>query len=385
MELLFKLFIKDKDNTCDEKVRNSYGVFSGAAGLFLNVVLFASKFVAGFLTGSVSITADALNNLSDAGSSIITLIGFKLSGKPADHDHPFGHGRIEYISGFFVAVLILFMGFELIKSSVSKIINPTNIEFSVASVTVLAVAVILKLWMYFLNMKIAQKINSKTVKATAKDSLSDALSTTVVLFGVLASSIWNVNIDGYMGVLVSVFILYTGYKTITDAISPLLGHAPSKELVGEIEKTIMSGEDIIGMHDLIIHNYGPTRFMMSVHAEVRSDCDILNIHDKIDLIEKKLNEKFGCDAVIHLDPIETDNEVINETKKIVESIAFEIDNRISIHDFRMVTGNTHTNVIFDVVIPFDVGLSDKFVVEILKQKISEFNNTYFAVVHVDKS
>ncbi|MBQ2897775.1 MAG: cation transporter [Clostridia bacterium] len=385
MELLFKIFIKNKDNISDQSVRNSYGVFSGAVGILLNIVLFVSKLAVGFLTGSVSVAADALNNLSDAGSSIITLIAFKLSGKPADHDHPFGHGRIEYISGLFVAVLILFMGFELIKSSVSKIINPAKIEFSTVSVVILALAVLLKLWMYFFNMRISKKIASKSIQATAKDSLSDALSTTTVLLGILIAKIWGFNIDGYIGLLVSVFILYTGYKAIIDAISPLLGHAPDETLVSEIEKTVMSSEGIIGTHDLIIHNYGPTRFMMSIHAEVPADCDILKTHDEIDLIEKQLCEKFGCDAVIHLDPIETNNEVINETKRIVEDIVLELDKRLSIHDFRMVTGDTHTNVIFDVVIPFDIGLSDNFVIENLKQKISEFNNKYFAVIHIDRT
>ena len=385
MEILFKIFIKDKDNIKDEKVRKSYGILSGATGIFLNFILFAFKLIAGFVSGSLGIVADALNNLSDAASSIITLIGFKLSGKPADHDHPYGHGRVEYISGLFVSVLILFMGFELIKSSFSKIFNPVDVEFNKISLLILMMAVAVKLWMYFFNRKIGKRINSKPLFAVAKDSLSDAVATTTVITGLFVSEMCDLNIDGYIGVLVSLFIIYTGYKTITDAISPLLGHAPDEDLVKEIEKIVMSSDGVIGMHDLIIHNYGPTRFMMSVHAEVPCDGDILKLHDQIDLIEKQLCERFGCDAVIHLDPIETDNEVKNETKKIVEQIAKEIDSRLSIHDFRLVTGDTHTNVIFDVVIPFEIGLSDKFVIENLKQKILEFNNKYFAVIHVDKS
>lgn len=385
MEILFKIFIKDKDNIKDQSVRNSYGVFGGAVGIILNIILFAAKLFAGLITGSVGIAADALNNLSDAGSSIITLIGFKMSGRPADYDHPFGHGRGEYISGLFVAFLILLMGVELAKTSVGKIFNPIAVDFKLVSIIILVLSIALKLWMYFFNMKIAKKIDSTSMTATAKDSLSDTLSTSAVLAGVLISKYFEINLDGYIGLLMSLIILYTGYKTIKEAISPLLGVAPDKELVEEIEKTVTDCDDIIGMHDLIIHNYGPTRFMMSVHAEVPSDCDILKIHDKIDLVEKQLSEKFGCDAVIHLDPIETNNEVITKTKKIVENIVSEIDVRLSIHDFRMVTGDTHTNVIFDVVIPFDVTLSDRFVTDILKQKISEFNNSYFAVIHVDRA
>lgn len=385
MELLFKLFIKDKDNVKDESVRNSYGVLGGAMGIALNVILFAAKLFAGLVTGSVGIAADALNNLSDAGSSIITLIGFKMSGRPADHDHPFGHGRGEYISGLFVAFLILLMGVELVKTSVGKIINPTNVEFDSVSVAILIAAILLKLWMYFFNMKIAKKIDSNSLEATAKDSLSDSLSTLAVLAGIIIAEIFEINIDGFIGLLMSALILWTGYKTIREAISPLLGLAPDRELVEDIEKTIMDCDEIIGMHDLVIHNYGPTRFMMSAHAEVRSDCDILKIHDRIDLVEKTLSEKYGCDAVIHLDPIETDNEVINQTREIVAEIVSDIDKSLSIHDFRMVTGDTHTNVIFDIVIPFDEKLSDRFIEDTIKQKISEYNETYFAVIHIDKA
>jgi len=385
MELLFKLFIKDKDNLKNEKVRNDYGAFCGIAGIVLNILLFAAKLFAGIVTGSVGIAADALNNLSDAGSSIITLIGFKMSGRPADHDHPFGHGRGEYISGLFVAFLILLMGVELAKASVEKIFNPTLVAFNALSVIILVIAILMKLWMYFFNMKVAKKIDSSSLEATAKDSLSDSLSTSAVLAGVIVAKIFSINIDGYIGLLVSALILYTGYKTINDAISPLLGVAPDKELVAGIEKTVLDCDEIIGMHDLVIHNYGPTRFMMSVHAEVRADCDILKIHDRIDLVEKVLSEKYGCDAVIHLDPIETDNEVINQTKEIVEKIVSDIDGRLTIHDFRMVTGDTHTNVIFDIVIPFDEKLSDRFIEDTVKQKISEYNENYFAVIHIDKA
>lgn len=384
MEFLFKIFIKDKDNIKDLKVRNNYGVFGGIVGIILNFLLFAFKLFAGIVTGSVGIAADALNNLSDSGSSIITLVGFKMSGRPADHDHPFGHGRGEYISGLFVAFLILLMGAELAKASVEKIFNPVLIEFSVLSVIILVCSILVKLWMYFFNLKIAEKIESDALKATAKDSLSDCIATSGILAGVLVAGAFDLKLDGYIGLLMSAFIIYTGYKTIKEAISPLLGLAPDKKLVAGIEETIMCCDEIIGMHDLVIHNYGPSRFMMSVHAEVSADCDILKIHDRIDLVEKTLGEKFGCDAVIHIDPIETDNELITQTKSLVEKIAVEIDERITIHDFRMVSGDTHTNVIFDMVIPFDQKLSDRFVVEQVKHKLAEYNENYFAVIHVDK-
>ena len=385
MELLFKIFIKDKDNVKNEKVRNNYGIFAGAVGIFLNVLLFISKLFAGIITGSVGIAADALNNLSDAGSSIITLIGFKMSGRPADHDHPFGHGRGEYISGLFVAFLILLMGVELAKASIVKIFKPTHVEFTAMSIVILIIAILVKMWMYFFNTKISKKIESNSLKATAKDSLSDSLSTLAVLIGIVISKAFQINVDGYIGLLMSVLILWTGYKTVKESVSPLLGLAPDKKLVEGIEKTVLDCEEIIGMHDLVIHNYGPTRFMMSVHAEVRADSDILKIHDRIDLVEKTLSEKYGCDAVIHLDPIETDNEVINQTKKIVENIARDIDPRLTIHDFRVVTGDTHTNVIFDIVIPFDEKLSDRFIENTIKQKLSEYNENYFAVMHIDKA
>jgi len=385
LELLFKIFVKDKDNVKDERVRNRYGVLGGAVGIVLNILLFVFKLVAGIITSSVGIAADALNNLSDVGSSVITLIGFRMAGRPADNDHPFGHGRGEYISGLFVSFFILLMGVELVKTSISKMFNPTSVEFTFSAMLILVLSILLKLWMYFFNIKISQKIDSQAMKATAKDSLSDVLSTTAVLAGLLASKFFDVNIDGYIGFLMAVVILYAGYKTLKEAISPLLGARPDNNLVKQIERIVMSCDNIIGMHDLVIHNYGPNHFMMSVHAEVSADCDILTIHHEIDMVEKKLSQEFGCDAVIHIDPVETDNVIINATRKVVESTLKDIDERLSVHDFRMITGDAYTNVVFDVVIPFEVKLSDRFVVDMLKQKISEFNSTYFAVIHVDKS
>ncbi|MBQ7901174.1 MAG: cation transporter, partial [Clostridia bacterium] len=273
MNTLFKLFIKDYKNTYNEDVRNRYGILGSVTGIILNIFLFVFKLVASVLTASIGIAADALNNLSDAGSSIITFIGFRLSGKPADRDHPFGHGRAEYICAMFVSMLILFMGFELCKSSVSKIIKPQSTQLDTASVVILIAAVLTKGWMYLFNRKIGKAIDSKPIIATAKDSLSDAVATTAVLLGLLIEKLFDINVDGYTGLLVSIFILYTGVGAIKDSMSPLLGSIPDKELVAAIKDTIMAHDEIVGIHDMVIHNYGPTRFMMSVHAEVPCDVD----------------------------------------------------------------------------------------------------------------
>ncbi len=384
MELLFKLFIKDKDNTADEKVRAKYGEFAGTVGIIVNLILCIIKFFAGFLSGSVGIMADAFNNLSDAGSSVVSLTGIKLSGKPADNDHPFGHGRMEYISALIVSFVIILMGFELAKSSLSKIVTPDEIIFSPVSVIILIVAIFCKVWLYLLNKKIGEKISSSPIIATAKDSLSDSLSTFAVLVSLLIAKLFDVNIDGWAGLLVSLFILYTGIETVKDSLSPLLGNPPDSELVAEIEKTVLAHSTVIGIHDLIIHNYGPARFMMSLHAEVPSGGNILEMHDEIDLIEKELCEKFKCVAVIHMDPIETDNALVSGMRNTVTEIVENISKDLSMHDFRMVTGPTHTNLIFDIVVPFDFEMSDGEIKEEIRTKVSGYNNAYLCVIEIDK-
>ncbi len=385
MNTLFRLFIKDYNNTDDEQVRNSYGMFAGVTGIVLNIFLFVFKLVASVFTSSIGIAADALNNLSDAGSSIITFIGFRMAGKPADRDHPFGHGRAEYICAMFVSMLILFMGFELCKSSISKIINPQSTSLSTASVVILALAVVTKGWMYLFNRRIGSVINSKPISATAKDSLSDAVATLAVLTGLGVEKMLDINIDGYTGLIVSVFILYTGVGAIKDAMSPLLGSVPDKELVDAIKSTIMAHKEIVGIHDMVIHNYGPTRFMMSVHAEVPCDGDILKIHDTIDIIEREISAKFKCDAVIHMDPIETNNEYVKTVSDTVLTVIKGIDSRLTMHDFRMVSGETHTNLIFDVVVPYDFDMTSKKLTKLIQQEIFNINSSYFVVITIDKS
>ena len=383
--LLIKLFIKNPDDTGDETVRQQYGMLGGAVGIALNVVVFCIKLFAGLLSASVAIVADALNNLSDALSSVITLIGFKMSGKPADRQHPFGHGRIEYISALFVSIAILYMGIELVRSSFDKIMNAEPIVVTAASVFILVVSILLKTWMYFFNRKIGKKISSQSMAATAKDSLSDSIATAAVLIGVLISYFTGYTIDGYIGLIVSAFILWTGYTTIRDSLTPLLGQAPDPELVKEIEQLVLSHEGVIGMHDLIIHNYGPTRFMLSLHAEVSADENVVKMHDTIDLIEKELQTHFKCDAVIHMDPIETNNTLINQTKQFVEDVIHSISSELSLHDFRMVTGPTHTNLIFDLVVPFDFQIKDDDLKQMIQDKVAARDSFYCTVINIDKN
>jgi len=384
MDFLFKIFIKNYKDIHDETIRRKYGLFSGVLGITLNFVLFCIKIAAGVIASSLGIIADAINNLSDAGSSLITLIGFKLSGKPADHEHPFGHGRFEYISAMLVSVAIILMGFETGKSSLEKIIYPKDIYVSKLTVTILVLSIIIKAFMYFLNKIVGKKISSTPIMATAKDSLSDCIATGIILICVLISHYTEINIDGYAGLMVSIFILYTGVVTMRDSISPLLGHPPDKKLVEDIEKTIMSHDIVAGIHDMIIHNYGPTRFMMSVHVEVESSNDIFTIHDTIDIIEREIHQKYGCETVIHMDPIETDNEIIQTAKNQIYEILNRIDKNLSMHDFRMMSGKTHTNLIFDVVVPYNFKMDSKELISTIQNEVFKVNKSFYVIITIDK-
>lgn len=382
-KLLVKLFVKNKDDISNPRVRQSYGYLGGAVGIFCNLLLFGAKLFAGILTASISITADAFNNLSDAGSSIVTLIGFKMSSAPADDEHPFGHGRIEYISGLIVSLLIMLMGFELLKSSADKLIHPEAIEFRWVSVIILLVSITVKLWMGFFNKKLGVIINSEAMKATAADSLSDVASTSAVLVATVISGLTSFNIDPFAGLVVALFILYAGFKTVKETLSPLLGQKPEPEFVKEIQEFVMSYDHVVGIHDLVVHDYGPTRRIISLHAEMPCTVDIMHLHDTIDLIEKDMNKKFSCETVIHMDPIVADDEVTNRTKEVVKAIVREIDERISIHDFRMVAGPTHTNLIFDVVVPHRFKLSNSEVIALITAKAKEADPKYEVVITVD--
>ena len=384
VELLAKYFIKTKETEAPE-TRQAYGILCGSAGIFFNILLAIGKFVAGLLSGSIAIMADAANNLSDAGSSLIVLFGFKLAGQKPDPDHPFGHGRVEYISGLLVSVLIIYMAFDLLKSSVDAVLHPGEISFEPIILIILIVSILVKFYMFLYNRKIGKRIHSEAMLATSMDSLSDMGATAVVLISMLVSHYTSLQIDGICGVLVALLIFYAGFNSAKETINPLLGQPPEPEFVKRIEDIVGAEEEIIGIHDLIVHNYGPGRVMISLHAEVPADGDILALHDMIDNVEHRLKSELHCAAVIHMDPVCTKDEQTLELKQMVTNIVKEVDEVLTIHDFRVVTGPTHTNLIFDMVVPFDFSISDVDLADQIQNKIWKYNPVYFAVIEIDKA
>ena len=383
--LLAKHLIKDYQNITAPEVRRAYGVLCGAVGIAINLLLFALKLLAGTLAGSVAITADAFNNLSDAGASIVTLLGFRLAGHKPDTEHPFGHGRIEYISGLIVSLVILLMGFELLRDAVGAILHPEAVECSALTVAILLISICAKCYMYCYNHGVGKKLNAAAMQATAADSLSDCAATTAVLLATLAGHFLHWQIDGWCGLVVSLLILWAGFQAAKDTLSPLLGQPPTEEFVQQIHDIVMANKSICGIHDLIVHDYGPGRVMISLHAEVPAHGDILALHDEIDNVEKELHDRLGCEAVIHMDPIVTNDETVNAAHEKIAALVRSIDENISIHDFRMVTGPTHTNVIFDAVVPYRCKMSDREAEETIKKAVHELDPHYFAVVQIDKS
>ena len=384
-ELLARWFIPHRDNTADGAVRRAYGTLCGAVGIGLNVLLFIGKFFAGQLSGSIAVTADAFNNLSDAGSSAVTLLGFRLAGKKPDTDHPFGHGRIEYISGLIVAGLILLMGVELAKSSFDKILHPEEVTFSALAVVILAVSVAVKLYMWFYNRRIGGKLRSAAMEATAMDSLSDAAATFAVLLATLIGKWTGLAVDGYVGLLVALFILFSAYKAAKETLSPLLGQAPDPELVQRIRDIVAEHDTVVGIHDLVVHDYGPGRQMVSLHAEVPASGDILELHDVIDNIERELHEKLHVQAVIHMDPIVTDDTEVDALRRQVAELARQVEPRMTVHDLRVVRGTTHTNLVFDAVLPLDAAITPAEAARRIREKVSELDGDYYAVVTVEHS
>ncbi|HHU52217.1 MAG TPA: cation transporter [Firmicutes bacterium] len=378
-----RMFVKDYVDTASVQGRERYGKFAGIVGIASNLFLFLLKILIGALSGSIAITADAVNNLSDSASSLITLLGFKLSGKPADAQHPYGHARMEYVTGLIVSFFILFIGFELFRSSVGKILRPQDTEFKLVTILALTVSILLKFWQCLFYRKIARLINSTTLAATAMDSRNDTLATTAVLAAIIISRISGYNLDGHMGAAVALFILVSGVNLVNETISPLLGMAPTNELVERIYKKILSYENIIGLHDLAVHSYGPDRYFASVHCEVSADQDIMVSHDLIDDIERDFLENDGIHLVIHLDPIVTDDERTNELKAVVEELVREISPDLSIHDFRVVWGVSHANLIFDIAVPCSIQWSDTELVELVTERIQRINSTYYPVIMVD--
>ena len=384
LTLLINLFIKDKDNISDVKVRENYGVLCSGYGIFLNICLFAGKYLAGVLSASISMMADAFNNLSDAGSSIISLIGFKLASKKPDPGHPFGHGRIEYLAGLGVSALIVIMGYQLCLNSFSKIRHPEETVFSTVSIIILSVSILVKFYMAFYSKKIGKKIDSQTLQATATDSMSDTISTFVVLIGSLITHFTGIKLDGYLGMFVGILILIAGIKSAIEVISPLLGEAPSEEFIKSVEKIVMSYDEIVGIHDLIVHDYGPGRLMITLHAEVPADGNVLDLHDVIDRAEYELGQKLNCHATIHMDPVSVGDEYVDSLKAKVKEILSNMEGIVNFHDFRVVKGNTHTNLVFDVVASYSLKRSDDEIKLDIFNKIQEYDPKLFSVITVDR-
>ncbi len=381
---LIALFVKDYENIADLKVRERYGFLSSTVGATCNLILFGIKFILGTISGSIAITADAFNNLSDVGSCIVTLLGFKMASKPADRDHPFGHGRVEYLSGLVIALLILLVGTEFIQNSVDKILHPSPVEFSLPVLIGLLASILVKLWMNRFNLTLSKKINSASLAATAADSLSDVMATTVTLISVIASRFTTLPIDGVMGLVVSVMIFKAGYEVAKDTLTPLLGTKPDPNLVGEIKHMILQYDGIIGVHDLIIHDYGPGRTFVTAHAEVPMTNDMMYSHDVIDNAEREIGKKLNLNIVIHMDPVQTNCAQTNRVRMAVVEKVKEIDPRFSIHDFRMVSGITHSNLIFDVVVPIEYGKEDSEIQKEVENKLTELDSSYLGVITIDR-
>lgn len=382
---LINRFIPKSNNPATPESRAAYGKLAGTVGIFCNIILFISKITAGLLSGSVSITADAVNNLSDASSSIISLFGFKLACRPADEEHPYGHGRYEYLAGLMVAFIIMVIGAELLRNSVMKIIHPTVVEFSWLSVGVLSFSILLKLWMMIFNNKVGRIINSKTLFAAAADSRNDVITTAAVLIAALLSRFTTLELDGIMGVLVALFILYSGFGLVRDTLDPMLGKAPDEELVNAIREKILSYSGVLGTHDLMVHDYGPGRQFASVHVEMAAEDDPIVSHEIIDSIERDFLKNDGLHMIVHYDPISTKDSQVTELREwISEQIKF-LDARLSIHDLRIVKGKNRMNVIFDCVVPNDMQIGEKEIKCFVNNIISEKYPEYTAVITIDRS
>ena len=382
--LLLRLFVKNHDDTENPVVRGAYGKLAGAVGIVCNLLLFAGKLLAGILSGSVAVTADAVNNLSDASSSLVTLLGFKLAERPADEEHPYGHARIEYISGLVVAALILLIGAELAKSSFSKILHPETVEFSLLTLGVLIGSILVKLWMALFCHKLGRRIDSTTLLATSADSRNDVISTAAVLVGCLVGYFFDVKLDGYIGMAVALFIIWSGCSIAKDTINPLLGERASEELVRNISDLILSHEKILGIHDLMVHDYGPGNCFASVHAEMDSAEDPLICHDIIDDIERDALRELQVHLVIHYDPIVTNDEELNAARALVEQEIKSIDESLSLHDFRMVRGPGHTNLIFDLVIPYSMEDRKAELKARIDERLQRQDRKYYTVITFDE-
>lgn len=383
--LLIRLFVKDYQQTGDPAVRERYGKFAGIVGVISNLFLCGMKILMGFLAGSIAIIADGINNLADASSSIITLVGFKLASRPEDEEHPYGHARYEYLTGLFVSIFIIIIGFQLLRSSFDKVLHPDPLQFSWLTVGVLVLAILIKLWQAGFYRNVGKRIDSLTLKATAADSRNDVISTSAVLASVLFGRVTGLQIDGIMGCLVALFIIWSGIQLVRETSSPLLGEAPDEELVRDIAAAVASEPGVLGIHDLIVHNYGPGKIFASIHIEVDADGDLMESHDLIDNIERKVKEELHVEFVAHMDPVKTQDPLINELKSLVEETLAPLEGVESIHDFRIVPGPTHTNIIFDVVLAPGCRYSEKQVHQTAAQAIKNVNETYHTVITFDRN
>lgn len=367
-DFLVRIFVKDYKNMEDSLVRTRYGLMASVVGIFCNFLLFTAKLLTGLLINSISVMADAFNNLSDAASSIIGFIGVKMAGKPADEEHPFGHGRVEYIAAFIVAFLVIQVGFSLFKTSIDKILHPQEMSFHAVSVIILILSVLVKLWMAFFNRTLGNRIQSAVMKATAADSMGDVITTSSTILSVVIYGIWGLNIDGIVGVIVSVIVMWAGIRIAKDTLTPLIGEPIDPKLYQEITDFVEDYEGIVGSHDLIVHNYGPTRSMASIHAEVPNDVNVEVSHEIIDRIEREALKKFGIFLVIHMDPVETRDSKVMEFGSMVENVIQDTDERVTFHDFRMIEGKDQINLIFDLVVPREYDRKKR---EWLKEEITK--------------
>lgn len=384
VDFLAKLFIKDYNNIESEKVRAKYGVLAGIFGIVTNFVLFIIKLAIGLISASISIIADAINNLSDMGSSLLTLVGFKISGKPADKDHPFGHQRIEYIIGLIIAMFIIFIGYELFASSIDKLINPVESSMTIPVLIILVIAIIFKFLQGLFYSSVAKKINSIALKASSKDSMNDVISTSFVLLGALLSYFFTYNFDGIFGIVVSGLIIITGIKLVKEGIDPLIGEKPDKDLLDKVVNKVLSYEGVLGIHDLMAHMYGPQKCFISLHVEVDSQVNVLKSHDLIDNIEKDVKEQLNVELVIHMDPIETNNETLIEYVSLLKEVVNEIDESIKFHDVRLVIGETHKNLIFDLLVSFEFKYTDEELINLVTSKLREKDPIINCVIQIDK-
>lgn len=386
ISFLIKLFVKDSDKLDDPKVRIRYGKFASIVGMASNIILFGGKITVGIFSGSIAIVSDSFNNLSDAATCAINLFGFHLSGKPADHDHPFGHGRIEYITGLIMSFLIVLIGFEFLRTSIDRIINPSALSFSPVMAGVLLGSILVKAWMFFFYRRVGKKIDSQTIIAASVDSYSDIAITLVTLVSLIISVYLKITIDGYVGVGVSIFVLYAGYNVAKDALSPLLGSEPDPLVVETLKELLTSDHNVLGVHDVIVHDYGPGRMIASAHVEVCSSGNFMEIHDAVDLLEKRIVSETHIPITLHMDPIDMDDESTKDVRNCVTKIVKELSDKLSIHDFRVVKGITHTNLIFDVAVPFEYSLSDDEIRNKIKSELSrKYPTVFYLVIQFDRS